>query len=229
MSTGDAGKVTTTGATTPARKSRFARLRSGVDRVPTKWFASIAAAVFLAGTAAFGGLATAAEPPLPELEAGDTHTSEQFSLTPLRAYISDEQITGLYALPDESQDRIAAVIDVENLWSRPVPTEDNGGLEKLLRLSGLYDVDPEAVASLSDTTASPWYQPGVPTTVVAAWLVEEGTFTVGDEITLMVRDHSLHTGSLIGSGQYWLDPVIAATVSIPLSALEPEPTPEAAL
>ena len=44
----------------PVRKRRFEWIRAASDRVPTRWLAGIATALFLVATAAFGGLATAA-------------------------------------------------------------------------------------------------------------------------------------------------------------------------
>mgnify|MGYP003478185980 CR=1 FL=1 len=219
VSTGDAGKSTATDAGAPARASRFARLRSGVDRVPTKWFAGIATAVFLAATAAFGGLATAAEPPLPELAAGDTHTSQQFSLTPLRAFISDEKIAGLTNEIDSNQDIIANVAEVENEWTTP-----QGHLDFVdnIRLTELPDIAPNAVALLSDTTSQPTYQPGVPATVAVAWIVDEGTFAAGDDLRVVLRDRSNLVGSFIIEGDYWSPPVDAAYATIPIKILEPE-------
>ena len=174
---------------------------------------------------AFGGLATAAEPPLPELEAGDTHTSEQFALTPLRAYFSDEKIQDLTLKIEENQDVIAVVMEVTNVWSAPI---DSPSFQPNFRLADLLDQEATVVALLSDTTPSPWFQPGVVTTVVVAWIVEEGMYAPDDELTLLVGDRTRLTDEFLNKGeQVWSPPTKAAQFTLPLRLLEPEPEPEA--
>lgn len=220
MSTGDAGESTTAAASAPARASRFARLRSGADRVPTRWFAGIATGVFLVATAAFGGLATAVEPPLPELEAGDTHTSAQVSLTLQRAFISDEKITGLISSLGDDENIVALVVDIVNNTDFPLSTTQ---LAPNVLLADHPELPPAAVGLLADTTISPIYQPALPATVVFAWILKEGTYRGGEDVRFLLSDQTLTDATFIEKlDKYWSPPVPAAYVTITSRILEPE-------
>lgn len=212
----------TTGTSRSASPSRFARLRSGADRVPTKWFAGIATGIFLVVTAAFGGLATAAEPELPELEAGETFASEQVDMTAQRAFISDEQIDGLTNELEPNEDVIALVVDITNNTDSAQP---GAVLNRNITLTEHPEVVP-VVAHLADTTALPWYQPDVPTTVVFGWILPEGTYAEGEKIRFSLGEQTFISDPFFEHfAPYWSEPELAASVVIPTRILEPEPEP----
>lgn len=186
------------------------------DRVPTGWFAGILTAAFLTATAAFGGLAEAAVPPVPELNAGQTHQNEQFALTVERAVLIDE-------LPEagvtvEAGERVLAlVLTAENVWDRAQPSAGSGGITAAVRIPELGDVPADSVARFDDTTVSPYLQPRVPAQLVLAWAVDAERFDTAENVDIELRDLSLRTGALVVSGQWWDTPVTAARMSVGLT------------
>ncbi|WP_322409043.1 hypothetical protein [Microbacterium invictum] len=193
--------------------SRSAWIARTWDRIPTGWFAGILTAVFLAGTAAFGGLAQAAVPPLPELEPGETHVNEQFALTVERAVLIDElPEAGITVEP--GQRVLAVVLTAENVWDRALPSESSGGLSAGMRVAELADAPPAAIARFDDTTFAPYLQPRVPAELVVTWAVDRNALAEGDEIEIVLRDLSLREGALVVAGEYWESPVTAATMTL---------------
>lgn len=202
-----------TPAPDPARPSRTSRLARTWDRIPTGWFAGILTAAFLAVTAAFGGLAQAAVPPLPELEPGDTHVNDQFALTVERAVLIDElPEAGITVEP--GQRVLAVVLTAENVWDRALPSEGSSGLRAGVRVAELGHEPATAIARFDDTTFSPYLQPRVPAELVLTWAVDRGALTDGDEIEIVLRDLTLRKGQLVTSGEYWETPVTAATMML---------------
>ena len=197
------------------RATRFDRLRKVGDRVPTPWFAAIGTGVFLAATAAFGGLVDAAADPIPQIDPDEVHANGQLRLSVERAVIFDEfPETGVSVEPGERV--LAVVVEVENVWTEALPTSDGFSVSDALRLDALPDAAPDGVARYDDGTQQPWLQPGIPVTVVVAWAVPARTFEGADELALRLYDESLYTGQLITYGQSWDSPVLAATVRVPL-------------
>lgn len=194
---------------------RFRWIRAADDRLPTKWIAGIATALFLAVTAAFGGLATAAEPEIPVLEAGDEHRNEQLAMTVVRAVLIDEfPEAGVYVEPGERV--LAVVVDAENLWTQPLPTSAGDSVSEALRLDEVAGAAPDAVARLDDATQSPVLQPGVPARLVVTWAVDAERFAAGDTVALVLSDETLYTGQIVVEGQSWGDPEQAAIVEVTL-------------
>lgn len=198
----------------PRTRTRFGWLRAASDRVPTRWFAGIATAVFLAGTAAFGGLATAATPPVAALQPGEEHRNDQLAVTIERAVLVDEfPEAGVFV---EDGERVLAVLmSVENTWIEPLPAYPGSSVTESVIVEGL-PVEPDSVARYDDATLSPDLQPGVPAQIVFAWAVEDGAFEDDRSLTLTLNDMTLYTGSFVANGQWWTSPVEAATLSVPL-------------
>ncbi|AZC15222.1 hypothetical protein DT073_10115 [Microbacterium sp. ABRD28] len=181
--------------------------------MPTGWFAGILTATFLAATAAFGGLAQAAVPPHPELEAGETHVNAQFALTVERAVLIDElPEAGITVEP--GQRVLAVVLTAENVWDRALPSEGLSGLSAGVRIAELRDEPAAAIARFDDTTFSPYLQPRVPAELVLTWAVDRDALADGDEIEVVLRDLSLRRGELVIAGEYWETPVTAATMTL---------------
>ena len=197
--------------TRPAR-TRFGWVRAASDRVPTRWFAGIATGLFLAATAAFGGLATAATPEIAALEPGAEHRNAQLAMTIERAVLVDEfEEAGVYV--EEGERVLALLVSVENTWDEPLAASPDSSVTQSLTVDGLTD-PPDSVARYDDATTNPVLQPGVPAQIVLAWAVEADAFDDAQELKLTVNDMTLHTGSFVANGQWWTDPVEAATVSI---------------
>lgn len=195
--------------------SRFGWVRAASDRVPTKWFAGIGTAAFLGATAAFGGLATAADAPVADLGAGEEHRNDQFAITVERAVLIDEfQGAGVYV--EDGERVLALLIRVENTWNQPLAAYPDSSLTQSLEIEGLTDTTPDSVARYDDATLSPSLQPGVPAQLLLAWAVEADAFTDEQELRITLNDMTLHTGSFVVNGQWWTDPVPAATTTIEL-------------
>ncbi|GAA5206370.1 hypothetical protein [Microbacterium kyungheense] len=193
----------------PARKSRFTWVRAVADRVPTAWFAAIGTGVFLAATAAFGGLATAAEPPLAHLRKGAAHVNDMRSLTVERAVLIDE-LPGSGTFPEDGQRVLAIVVDVENNWDEPIRA--TGAVQRSFSVAGLDE--PSSAARMDDATIGPTLQPGVPAQLVYTWIVDDDEYAAGDRLTVRLDDLTLYTGTFVTRGSDWEDPVASATLTL---------------
>jgi len=195
--------------------SRFRWVRAASDRVPTKWFAGIGTAAFLVATAAFGGLSTAAGPQVTALGPGGQHRNDQFAITVERAVLIDEfPDAGVYV--EDGERVLALLIRVENVWNQPLAAYPDSSLTQSLEIEGLAGASPDSVARYDDATLSPSLQPGVPAQVLLAWAVEAGAFADEQELRITLNDMTLHTGSFVANGQWWTDPVPAATTAVEL-------------
>jgi len=175
----------------------------------------IATGLFLVATAAFGGLATAAEPGPVAIEPGQEHRNDQFAVTVERVLLVDELTeAGVYV--DDGERVLALVVTVENTWTRPIAVHPTGSLTESVRLDGLSDTPPDSIARYDDGTVAPWLQPGVPAQLVLAWAVKAGQFTDAQPMRITLSDMTLYTGSFVASGQWWDDPAPAATMTVTL-------------
>jgi hypothetical protein len=209
--------MTAGGNADPRTRRRFGWLRAASDRVPTRWFAGIGTALFLAATAAFGGLATAAEPAITELEAGATHQNDQLSIAIERAVLVDEfPEAGVFV--DDGERVLAVLATVENRWTEPLAAYADSSVTGSIEPAGL-DGSPDSVARYDDATVNPWLQPGVPAQIVLAWAVDADAFEDAQEVEITLNDMTLHTGSFVANGQWWTRPVAAASVTIAIEDL----------
>lgn len=199
----------------PRRRPGLGWIRAASDRVPTRWFAAIGTGLFLLATAAFGGLATAAETPVAELALGAEHTNDQVSVTVDRVVLIDEfPEAGVYV---EGGERVLAlVVTARNEWIQPLRASGGSSVTQTFSVEGLGDTPPDSVARYDDATIGPWLQPGVPAQIVLTWAVDADAFADGDDVAVTVNDMTLHTGSFVADGQWWTDPVPAATVVVPV-------------
>lgn len=200
----------------PPKLGAFARFQAATDRVPTKWFAGLATGVFLAATAGFGGLAEAAPTPIGALEIGEEHATEQLRITVEDVVVIDD-------LPELSlnlvpgQRALVVLANVTNEWDRPLPTTalSTGGIHDNLRVSaGNIDVEaPLQIARVDDALISPVLQPGLQVPLAFIWSVRTSAIRDGDPVEIRLFEESLYTASVVTSGQWWDDPVLAAKVS----------------
>lgn len=184
--------------------------------MPTKWFAGIATGLFLAATAAFGGLATVPEPELKAIEAGTEHRNEQVAITIDRAVLIDDfPEAGTRA--EEGERVLAVLMTLENLWTKPQSTAYTDKVVQAFSIAELDGAKPNASARYDDSTLTPMLQPRVPVEVVFTWLVPADEFHEGDELNITLNDLSLYVASFVTSGSSWVDPVPAATVTLTLT------------
>lgn len=211
----------------PTRRRRGDWIRAASDRVPTKWFASIGVVLFLAVTAAFGGLATAAEPAGPgELTAGEEYVNDQLAITVQRAVLLDEFPEAGISV-QEGEHVLAVQVDFRNEWTQPLAASRGSSVaESILiesrTLEPLADAEPttdaraSSFARLDDATLNPWLQPGVDATLVLTWAVSPDEYADGDDLQIALNDMTLYTGSFVAEGQWWIDPVAAVIVTVPI-------------
>jgi hypothetical protein len=195
------------------RPSRLSRLHSTLDRIPTSWATGVLTLAFLTVTAAFGGLAAAAQPALPQLAAGDEHESDQLSLTIERGVLIDE-FPEAGVTVESGQRVLALVVEVENRWTAPLSTVSGESVAAVIRVDELGDVAPASVARLDDGGLLPWLQPHVPAELVVSWAVDADDFADGDDLLLDLRDLTLQTGQLVTAGEFWSTPVVAAHATV---------------
>lgn len=201
----------------PARATRFARLRAATDRVPTRWFAGIGTAVFLAATAAFGGLEAVAVAEVPRLAAGEQHVNDRVALTVQRAVLLDTfPEAGATADPAQGERVLALLVDAENRWDRAEMVQAGGGVASTIGVEALESTPPTSVARYDDASRDPWLQPLVPVALVLTWIVPGDLFTDGEEIEVVLSDQTLWSGSFVVDGDYWSDPRPAAVVTVPI-------------
>ncbi len=196
----------------------LARARAASDRVPTRWFASIGAALFLAITAGFGGLASVADEvaPLERLAAGQTHTSAQLSITVQRAVLIDA-LPGSGAFPDEKKGErlLVLLIELENEWDQPLWTAGVQGAHVAVRLEN-DERDAVGLVREDDQTALAWLQPDVPAVFAFSWTVAPSVYAAGDELHVVLRDSVLEAGQLLYTDERWISPTPAAIVTVPI-------------
>jgi hypothetical protein len=206
----------------PAETPSTVRARAAAlgDRVPTKWLVTGIAAVFLAGSAAFGGLETAAPAPLPEVEAGEAFTGAELRIAVERVALIDgfpEQ----YIEPETEGNRLLVVVaTVENVWDTPVSTLSDIGAADNLRPVGVPGLDassePLTVAVLDDGSQNPELQPGVPIELAFMWEVAPDAVADGDEIRLDLYDKTYQAEGFVTYGERFIDPFVAAYTTLPV-------------
>lgn len=203
------------------RVNRFARLQAASDRVPTKWFAAIGTVLFLAATAAFGGVNDVAaheERPLPVLTVGETHTSPQLAITVQRAVVID-RLSGTDAFPDEKKGErlLILLVEVENRWTEAVQISASGSAAagKTVRLAG-DERRADGIVREDDQTSHPWLQPALPALLAFSWTVGGNDYADGEELVVELHDTSLEAGKLLYTGLRWSAPELAATVRVPI-------------
>ena len=204
-----------TGTSSPGRVIRFRRLRGAVDKVPTRWFATALVGLFLAGSAAFGGLAEV-KPVIPEVEAGDTLSFDQLDLKVERAVLLDA-LADLYIEPDEEGDRLLGlIVTVTNNWDRTISASTD--VRENIRINGVAGLDPDAyptaVLRFDDSTRDPAFQPGLPAEIVYFFEVPGDSLAKGDDLVVDIYDKSYLGKGFVTAGDYYSGPELAAHVKV---------------
>ena len=197
-----------TAETPPPKQRRW--VTAVTDRVSTKWLGGIFTAVVLAATAAFGGLATAAEQPLPELVLGDTFTGAGLEMTPTRLLLIDD-LDGTGVTPQEGERLLVVVMDVTNRGDEARSSAAEASVAAV-RVEGAPDVQP-SIARIDDSTLSPWLQPDVPVELVLTWAVPSKEFADGATARIALPTATEFTGTTLIDGTYWDDVAFGAFVS----------------
>lgn len=189
-------------------------------KVPSKWLATAAIGLFLAGSAAFGGLETVDADALPEVAAGSAFDGAQLRITVDRAVLVDgfpeQNIT-----PAEGRRFFVVVATVENLWDRPVSTYSNTGAADNLRPVGVDGITAETrptdVLVISDATRSPRLQPRVPVELAFLWEVAPGAAADLDQVRVDIYDKVYTANGFVTYGARYDSPFLAAVTTVPLT------------
>lgn len=178
--------------------------------LPLKSITRIAVVVVLAGSAAFGGLADAAGPPIAELELGRPHEGTPLTITVQGVSVVDA-LPGTSAEPEPGQSFLSVRAELVNEWDEPLLRPLDG-----VRVSGVDGLDAIAEAEMllyaTDGDALLRLQPGVPTAVDFIWPVRTADAVPGSPVTVRLFDLSLYTFTAVAVGQDWSDPTLAVTI-----------------
>ncbi|KQW06166.1 hypothetical protein ASC66_06420 [Leifsonia sp. Root4] len=178
--------------------------------LPLKSITRIAVVVVLAGSAAFGGLADAAEPPIAERELGQPHHGSPLTITVQGVSVVDV-LPGNSAAPEPGQSFLRVRAELVNEWDEPLLRPLDA-----VRVSGVDGLDATAEAEMvlyaADGDELLRLQPGVPTVVDLVWSVRTAAATPGSPVTVELFDLSLYTFTAVAVGQEWSDPTLAVTM-----------------
>jgi hypothetical protein len=184
--------------------------------LPLKSITRIAVVVVLAGSAAFGGLADAAGPPIAELELGLPHHGTPLTTTVQSVSVVDA-LPGNSAEPEPGYSFLRVRAEMVNEWDEPLLRPLDG-----VRVSGIDGFDAAAEAEMllyaADGDALLRLQPGVPTVVDLVWPVRTADAAPGSPVTVELSDLSLYTFTAVATGQDWSDPTLAVTVPAVIEA-----------
>lgn len=211
-----AGEATGESSETAARAKVLGWARRTIDLIPTSWMITGAGAVILATTAAFGGLATAAVDPIPQLAVGETFTGSDLEMTVLGAELRDDP-GALAVFPDEERGERVLLVEVEVVNTFPTPRSASSLSTPSPVVNGIRveGIDTQGdVAHADDFHLYPTLQPDVPTRVLLAWVVGSADLRDGDEIALTLPDSTHFVGTSVVRGDYWDDVQVGATMTL---------------
>lgn len=202
------------------------------DRVPTKWVATIGTTLFLAATAAFGGMAEVAATPTPELKPGETFIGAEMQMSVVSVEVADKRYQSGVSPADDGSERVVSVIlDVVNLDEEARQSYTLGSLRSvsLIDTTTLKTAEP-SIARVDDGTFNPYLPPDVPVQVVLSWLVDADLLIEGDELRIALPQATEVVGSMVTSGEYLTDIttgalVVASVIDVGTGTTSPGWTP----
>lgn len=206
--------------TPPPRRSVRTHLTAGVDKIPTKWIGLAVVALFLAVSAAFGGLADAPVQALPQLAAGESVTGAQLRVAVNRVVLVDS-LPEQYIVPEDGGRLLIVVATVENVFTQPVATSSSGAGSNLrpMGVAGVdADTEPVAVIIVSDGTRGAQLQPGIPERLAYVWEVPRDAVADGDDVRVDIFDKVMSPG-FITYGSRFDNPFVSAFTTVPVDDL----------
>jgi hypothetical protein len=209
--------VTTTPLVTRAARIR-ARAKVLTAKVPTRWFITALIALFLAASAAFGGLEKADTPPIPQLDVGESFTGAQLRIAVEGAVLIDA-FPEAFITPQPGNRLLVIRATVENVWDKPVATISRIGAADNVRPRGIdgMEDEPLTVAVISDGSPYPELQPAVPVELAFIWEVPNGAISQSDVLRIDVLDKTYIAGGFVTYGERFQDPFVAASVEAPVT------------
>lgn len=195
-------------------------MRATLDRVPTKWASTIGVGVFLAATAAFGGLAEVPPPDGPaEVGPHELVTTPNLEMTVTRAFISDRVVGGPSIGPDDHARVLAVEIEVTNLFDsfRMVRSE----LEGLgpTRIIDGPDETPDVSRPGETANSSILMQPGLTERFILSWLVDPDEYHEGDEVRIALANPESARWEFLDQNLHWSNNAVSAYATVALDDL----------
>ncbi|MFE6997049.1 hypothetical protein ACFVAE_13875 [Microbacterium sp. NPDC057659] len=187
--------------------------RTQLDRVQTKWVGTIGLVLFLAATAAFGGLNAVADPGPPSVHTGDLVTTDSLEMIVQKVYLAD-RIEGGANIDSESEDRVLAVqIDIKNLAETPrIMRSTFEGLGET-QIKGGPAKAPDVSRPSEPTGGSVTLQPGIKDTIILSWAVDPTAFPDGKEVRIALPDPQSYRGQFLDHDLHWTNEGVSAIVA----------------
>jgi hypothetical protein len=209
----------------PTRRSWRRGVHALWDRLPTSWLITGITGLLLATSAAFGGLADAAEPAAPRIETGMAHAGSELTVTVNGALLIDA-FPEQYLIPTGGYRLLVVRALVENTTTEPrrLTTAAADSLTKAgadtVRLVGVPGIEPATkpvgILVIDDGSDTVSVQPGVPVELAFVWEVAGAAVAKGDRVEVQLMDRVyIGEGELTYGGLYG-DPVVGATLDVPL-------------
>lgn len=187
-------------------------------KVPTSAAGGILVGLFLAVTAAFGGLATAAPSAPTPVSLGTALTVNPWKLT-VREVFTTDALTDSGSAGVEDGPYLVARVNVENTWDETLGTGGAPGDVASAVVAAdvaLKDGGRVEIYRADDARAAKDLQPGVPTELYLAWHLDPAQ-PVPTRATLRLLAAKLTTGTLAVSGEYFDTPALEASGTLTLS------------
>ncbi len=203
--------------------------RSAADKLPTKWIVGGATALFLAATAAFGGLGTAAEATPPSITIGAPIDAGDYDITVegVRSFTSENEDVPVFLLSAEDDAPFTVVAVDASVVSRvgvPVGADlqfqnVRGGIFPRTGDSPTLTIDgiggSAGVTRQDDTMDTVVLQPDLPEEVTIWWRVEGPV----DEVSLEIWSSTTAPGAFLAR-EYetlWSRGEVVAAAVLPIS------------
>ncbi|OCG74805.1 hypothetical protein [Microbacterium sediminis] len=208
----------------PARRSARVLARAAASKLPTRYLTAILTGLFLAATAAFGGLNDAPPEAAPEpvvIATDEAHSTGRYTITFRGAYLADFwEDSGVY--PEEGQRSIVLLAEVVCDGPTSMTTSDfiaslSGDALPVDEYFGGADT---TIVRADDHLVSPTMPPHVTVPLVFGWEVPADAYTAGDTIELTLRGERREETSFLGHATFWNETGEDATVRLVLEDVD---------
>lgn len=192
---------------------------------PQGWVTLAGLGVFVAGSAAFGGLADV-HADVPTVASGVAVRNELLQATVVRAAVVDE-LPDQYLSSGDGERLLVVRFQLVDRWQEPIgmPSGDDltggsnvfAGSTPMLRPAGIKATLATTAWADGDNSTTV-LQPDVPALVDAIWRIPDDALGAGDELTIGFRDGRVTGGQSILSSYYRYvdvgDPVAELRVTV---------------
>lgn len=181
--------------------------RTAASKLPAKYLTAILTALFLAATAAFGGLNDAPPEPVPEpvvVTAGETHNTGRYTITFRGAYLADAW-DGAGVYPVDGQRAVVLLADIvsngpSSLGAAELTGTISGDAVPVDEYFGGPDL---SITRADDHLFSPTLPPHVTVPLLVGWEVASDEYSAGDTIELTLAGQRLDQTEFLGHATFW--------------------------